>query len=414
MKNTLLPAILIIIVSFKTTAQSPWEPVTSGTGETLTSLYFSDEQTGVVVGYGGVILKTTNGGVTWNPQYSGTTNRFYATFFTDAQTGWAVGDFGTIQHTVDGGTSWNPVFSPASSADLRAVWFLNPNVGFITGGFSGSTATIIKTTDGGATWNDISPNSYQVVYSIFFTSPSDGYARDYDGKMLKTTDGGTTWSEQTVSANNLHSIFFTDANTGYVAGGNVGSDSGVILKTTDAGLSWTEYAVPQGFLTSITFLDANTGIATGGSVANNEAIILKTTDAGNTWALETIEPSPASRQFRVFMASYQAGFSCGLNGTILRTTGITSTTAPQQTSNISAAIFPNPTPGTFTVELAQPATPDMIFRITDLTGRLLQEKQADAGSTQQMVQVDKLADGLYFLLVISEGHTLSTERFVKQ
>jgi len=77
-------------------------------------------------------------------------------------------------------------------------------------------------------------------------------------------------------------------------------------------------------------------------------------------------------------------------------------------------IYPNPTPGLFTVELPQPATPGMAFRVTDLTGRLVLEKQAEAGSERQMVQADDLPSGLYFLQVVQEGRVLAVEKFVKQ
>ncbi len=310
-------ALILLFTGLGIKAQ-PWTPLSSGTNEHLISLHFSDEQTGYVVGYGGVILKTNNGGTTWTQQASGTTDRFYSTYFTNALNGWAVGDAGTIRHTTDGGASWNPVFSPAGSVDLRVVWFLNPNVGFIAGGISGTAATILKTTDGGATWVDVSPNTGQAIYGIYFTSPLVGYASDFNGLMLKTTNGGASWSSQFVSPNNLHSIYFTDANTGYVAGGSIGGNSGVILKTTNAGATWTQHNVPQGFLTDIKFSSPNDGVAVGGNLAINQAIILRTTDAGNTWAAETITPSSSSRQFRVFLPNAQVGFSCGLDGTILR------------------------------------------------------------------------------------------------
>ena len=77
-------------------------------------------------------------------------------------------------------------------------------------------------------------------------------------------------------------------------------------------------------------------------------------------------------------------------------------------------IFPNPNPGLFTVELPQPATPGMTFRVTDLAGRLVLEKQTEAGSQQQTVQAGNLPDGLYFLQVVQGGRVLAVEKFVKQ
>ncbi len=315
-KNFIL-TILLTLVSFIAKSQS-WTQLTSGTSEHLLSIHFTDDNTGYTVGTGGTILKTVDGGLNWTPQNSGTFSAFYATCFTDALTGWAVGDDGVVRRTTDGGNTWTSVYLPSFSS-YRAVWFLDANTGFITGGLSNITATIFKTTDGGNTWIDISPGTGQVLYGIFFTSPLVGHATDFDGRMLKTLDGGTTWTAQFVSPHNLHGVYFTDANTGYVAGGNVGSDTGVLLKTLDAGNTWTAYPVPQGFLTDVKFSGPNKGIAVGGSVANNLGLIMKTTDAGVTWTQEAINGGPTSRQFRAFLPSAQVAYSCGLNGTILKT-----------------------------------------------------------------------------------------------
>lgn len=121
------------------------------------------------MGTNGVILKSTDAGVNWTQQSSGTNDDFYSTFFTGPFHGWAVGNSGTIRRTTDGGNSWNPVISPAGFTGLRAVWFLDQNIGFIGGGISNSYALILKTIDGGAPWTDISPNTGQVIYGFYFT-----------------------------------------------------------------------------------------------------------------------------------------------------------------------------------------------------------------------------------------------------
>jgi photosystem II stability/assembly factor-like uncharacterized protein len=78
------------------------------------SVSFSDENTGTVVGCsswdseqgdctgGGIILRTTDGGVTWAPQ-SSASNILFGVSITDSHTGSAVGDGGTILRTTDGG-----------------------------------------------------------------------------------------------------------------------------------------------------------------------------------------------------------------------------------------------------------------------------------------------------------------------
>ncbi len=77
-------------------------------------------------------------------------------------------------------------------------------------------------------------------------------------------------------------------------------------------------------------------------------------------------------------------------------------------------IYPNPTAGEFTVELPEPASSGMFFRITDLTGRIVMEKQTATGAVRQTVQASALPGGLYFLQVIADGEVLAVQRWVKQ
>ncbi|MBP6810109.1 MAG: T9SS type A sorting domain-containing protein [Saprospiraceae bacterium] len=77
-------------------------------------------------------------------------------------------------------------------------------------------------------------------------------------------------------------------------------------------------------------------------------------------------------------------------------------------------IFPNPNAGTFMVELPEPASADLIFRIVGITGQVLRELVVQSGITTQTVQAGGLPSGLYFLQVVSNGKVLATERFVKQ
>ncbi|MDO8366252.1 MAG: YCF48-related protein [Saprospiraceae bacterium] len=309
-----------------------WTAQASGTTSHLLGIHFVDNNTGYAVGGSGVILKTINGGTNWVQQTSSNGNTLYATCFTDAAHGVAVGDGSTILHTADGGATWVPVASPVF-AEMRAVWFLNASVGFITGGLPG-VSTILKTTDGGLSWADISPAYPQAVYSVFFTDPNTGYASNFDGFVLKTVDGGATWISNFVSNNHLFGIFFTDANHGYCVGGDWNNNTTVILKTNDAGNTWIATNNPDpsaNYLLDVEFVNANLGYAIGGNVQNNTGNILKTTDAGLTWTPETSNPSITSRLYRLSLPSSSAGYACGLDGTILK---LESASPPEEACDI--------------------------------------------------------------------------------
>ena len=127
---------------------------------TLLGVFFTDANTGTIVGGGGTILRTTNGGATWTPQSSGTTQHLESVFFTDANTGTAVGGEykseawdSTILRTTDGGTTWTRQYYNAYPpiwllAPLFSVFFTDANTGTVVG----EVGTILRTTDGGQTW----------------------------------------------------------------------------------------------------------------------------------------------------------------------------------------------------------------------------------------------------------------------
>jgi photosystem II stability/assembly factor-like uncharacterized protein len=87
-----------------------WGLQSSGVTNSLSGVWFTGANTGVVVGGQGAcgpgfstILRTTDGGATWKRQFTGSSWGLSGVFFTDANTGWAVGEFGTILHTTTGG-----------------------------------------------------------------------------------------------------------------------------------------------------------------------------------------------------------------------------------------------------------------------------------------------------------------------
>lgn len=79
-------------------------------GLALNAVTFVDPLNGWAVGEPvdkkGVILRTTDGGVSWSPQRSGTACRLNAVYFLDGKHGWVAGSNGTILTTTDGGEEW--------------------------------------------------------------------------------------------------------------------------------------------------------------------------------------------------------------------------------------------------------------------------------------------------------------------
>jgi photosystem II stability/assembly factor-like uncharacterized protein len=171
--------------------------------EYLSSIYFINDNIGWAVGVlvvhwppfrsgsSGKIFYTSDGGSDWNEQFSGTTHWLSSVYFTDTNTGWAVGDSGTILCTSNGGLNWNAQ-SAGTVNDLSSICFINANTGWAVG-YNG---TILHTTDGGSIWSAQSSGTVNSLTSVCFMDANIGWAVGDSGKVLHTTDSGSNWNIQ--------------------------------------------------------------------------------------------------------------------------------------------------------------------------------------------------------------------------
>jgi len=96
------------------------------------SIFFTDNNTGWVVGSQGKILKTVDATI-WNPQWNPLTNSLNDIFFIDSLEGWAAGS-GVLLHTVDGGLNWTEELANQTvGMELRAIYFTSANNGYVVG-----------------------------------------------------------------------------------------------------------------------------------------------------------------------------------------------------------------------------------------------------------------------------------------
>lgn len=292
----------------------------------LRSVSFVTAQIGMAVGEDGAIVRTTDGGATWNAGHSGTNDALYGVDFVDPMNGVAVGEGGTVMWTNDGGSSW--AMSQQGSADLFNVSLLDVNTAVAVG-----DRTILWTTDGGAHWMDRSIPSVQAsIFGVRVTAPNSAFVVGGDGYVAgfvyRTTDGGNTWADVRSADMNdyaLRDVCFVDPNQGFaVGGGRWPGTSGVIFRTTDAGNTWSQYSTttlfsPMHTLSAVSFADKQIGVAVGYSVVGSSpgrSVVFRTTDGGSTWAVDNI---PAARRLTdVSITMTGVGTIVGDGGTILR------------------------------------------------------------------------------------------------
>jgi photosystem II stability/assembly factor-like uncharacterized protein len=130
----------IIVRITNGTSDSPNFTVQTSFAKKLRQIQMLDANNGWVIGDGGTIMKTINGGDTWSPQTSGTTADLNGVYFVDLNNGWVVGDGGTILKTTDGGDTWTTEASGTTN-DLRGIFF----VGLTQGYAVGANGTILTT-----------------------------------------------------------------------------------------------------------------------------------------------------------------------------------------------------------------------------------------------------------------------------
>jgi|GEM_PF-755731 len=253
--------------------------------------------TGYAMGESMPTLKTTDGGETWS-QTSTISDWITSIFFTDENTGYAASQ-SNVYKTINGTSSWQTL--PGVNGNFRSCFFSDEDHGFV----AGVLGAVYKTTDAGNTWTDISLPGYYWLMAVCFTDNSTGYVAG-DNKIFKTTDGGNSWIELSYNyAAGLCALCFTDEFNGYAAG-----SYGFISKTTDGGQTWDSLTIEGiGTIHSLSFKDASTGYAAG------EGFALKTVDAGLTW--HVIPNTPPGYYISAF-ASEEGCYIAGMDGRILK------------------------------------------------------------------------------------------------
>ncbi len=278
-----------------------WARIPSGTDEALYRVRFVDSQRGWICGQDGVILHSEDGGRSWTRQNSGTNAYLFSLHFVDHEFGWAVGDKSLAVHTRDGGRTWTlhkitSAVAEAQSAEealaeqdpiLYDVFFRDRDHGWVSGEFG----RLFQTTDGGTTWvarerSLLGPEIVDVLaiptfFGLSFASANEGVAVGLEGKIARTVDGGRTWKLDAVdAASALTDPLFAPFLFPEGTGWVVGA-SGQVLRRSSAVEPWRPASLGMEvatWLRSVTWWNHDIGWIVGGY-----GLILTTRDGGHTW-----------------------------------------------------------------------------------------------------------------------------------
>ena len=270
------------------------------------AIKFFNQNTGYVVGSGGIFLKNVSGSNDWIDIPTNTTNDLYAMHFFDVNTGYLTGAGGVILYTANGGATWTSIASNNGYA-FRSITFINQNTGFA----AGDHGELFKTTNGITGWQPYNITTTNLRYVYFYDSLT-GYVCGDSGKVLKTTNCGINWSLQTTGTENLYSISFINALTGYMTA-RVGS-----MKTTDGGSSWSNFQVGySGEEKIVKFFNANTGY-----VCSKNGPVSQTTNGGAVWLPWcSYQLFSGNKFFDISIVDSSTSFVCGAKGWIIKCSG---------------------------------------------------------------------------------------------
>lgn len=170
---------------------------------------------------------------------------------------------------------------------------------------------LYMTRDNGSTWAKISPAPNVQFLSnplygkeIFFTDPNNGWIiRNASGMMetivLRTKDGGQTWKISSIGDKNIvSSLFFISPTQGWLMtswNSSVNKESKALYSTIDGGATWkktmqneqynpkipTNEIPISGIVTGMVFKDSSHGLATLQTGALPKIYLTK--DAGQSW-----------------------------------------------------------------------------------------------------------------------------------
>ena len=282
--------LFILFLSCLFPVQSQWKEVTTVPAPYSFVMWLdvfflnNNPDYGWICGYGGNVIRTTDGGQTWN--------------------GTKIINIDTID------IGGNIIYDTTIAADqLESINFANENIGYTSG-----NDQVFKSTDGGATWRKILDSTLNFVWGVFFISADTGLAvgggcgSNGVQQFHRTTNGGITWSKFVAfepESGLSDAILFERDGLGYA------SSSGLIWRTDDGGITWYKFSKSgasdwQEELTKNgnTFLVPYSGSCYGGGKDGGWRI---TTDNGQTWKQFPIGVS----MFGSYLLSDMKGWVCG-------------------------------------------------------------------------------------------------------
>ncbi len=366
------------------------DTVTIATGNLPLDMMVVDEQTVYFTGMDGsgnfLLFYTTDGGSSWNYKVQGQVANSIGVFIKafDSSDFLSFGWGQMVATSDDGGSLWKARTTPAMlsgeffyvSSGTNDVAIQSSHAWIPT-----SNGRVFVSTDKGITWSIYNSSLYpnRCIQTIAFTDPMHGMvASSYTRTpalaptmLAGTSDGGYTWSNLSPPPRYIANLTPVPGQAGaYVAVADTQVTQPGSMYTLDNGNSWT-IIDSENFYNSVTFFDQTHGWAGLGKPAQaNSPAIYK-------WG------GPA------------VGFSnISLN-------------------NAKIKVFPNPAKDQITIHKMGETLEEFNMGLYNIEGKLLRTKRIENSNSTTVLDISKLAGGIYFLKLQSETE-VKVLKFIKE
>jgi photosystem II stability/assembly factor-like uncharacterized protein len=313
-----------------------FDAVLAETDESLYGLSYFKSKRVVICGSDGMIIRSTDAGVTWNLTQYREGLSFRAMHWVDERMGFVAGRTrigNVLLKSTDGGDSFRPIKLDVTYP-IRDFAFLDKKRGYLVCGSTREKDGAWRmTTDGGETWtvppgvawgitgrqlNDIDIVGKRNIWvagshveialvgdaarSLLYQKRRGGVLHsDDEGESFEVLDAGNP------PGTSLWGVSFSDLEHGFVVG-----DGGFAARTADAGKTWTRLATGTGKrLRAVDAVDATTAYMVG-----DDGVALGTNDGGES--IVTLETKTKKDLRAVSFLDERTGFAVGQTGVVLR------------------------------------------------------------------------------------------------
>ncbi len=401
MKSTLI--ILMSIIAFAECLPQAWTQQNSGTFESINAVWFCNPNTGFAAGSGGLILKTSNGGLNWNTVSSPCNITFhYIRMFGPDSIVAASKNNDTLLFTVNAGLNW-------TMREVETYYTTSADVNFITfnTGFYYKAGRIYCTDNAGQTWTQRNPgigvrrmsfvneNTGWVcgLYTLPYPPP---YGTNYS-EVRVTYNAGVNWtillSVQEASYS-IYRIWMKNASEGFFND----ASSYSIARTQNGGSSWNATSGAGTYQTynEMCFPSYSTGYFIGYNT-------IKSTNGGLNWSTLST-PHPAQTYKGIYFINDLTGWLTGTGGTIIKTvtggvTGINQGSAEPLSLKLYQN-FPNPFNQVTVIRFELPRASNVDLKLFGVSGNgimTIKKGFLSEGTYSVKLDASMIPSGIYFL-----------------